>query len=125
MTDWNLAQLNIAEPLAPLDSPQLADFVANLDTINALAEDSPGFIWRLKDAAGDATNIHEPFAEDMIINMSVWDSVDSLHDYVYKTAHTSVMRRRSEWFRKNDQAMAVLWWVPQGTKRFDANSVLI
>jgi len=64
MTDWNIAQLNIAEPLAPLDSPQLADFVANLDTINALAENSPGFIWRLKDAAGDATNMHEPFAED-------------------------------------------------------------
>lgn len=114
MTDWQLAQLNIAEPLAPLDSPQLADFVANLENINSLAEKSPGYVWRLKDAAGDITNSSAPFSEDMIINLSVWDSIDSLHDYVYKTAHTDVMRRRVEWFKKFDHSMAVLWWVPQG-----------
>jgi hypothetical protein len=114
MIQWELAQLNIAELSAPLDSPALADFVANLDRINTLAENSPGFVWRLKDESGVAVGFNEPFGDDMIVNMSVWESVDALHDYVYQSAHIEVMRRRKEWFESMKSVSAVLWWVPKG-----------
>ncbi len=111
---WELAQLNIATLLAPLDSPELVDFVANLDRINALAEQSPGFVWRLQSDDGDATNIEHGFGDNVIVNTSVWTSVEDLHNYVYKTAHAQVMRRRKEWFTRMTDAYTVLWWVPQG-----------
>ncbi len=114
MAVWELAQLNIAESVAPLDSPELADFVANLDRINELAEKSPGFVWRFTGDADDASLSLAPFAEDTIVNLSVWQDIDSLHDYVYRTAHTEVMRRRHEWFVSRKEASAVLWWVPEG-----------
>lgn len=108
-----LAQLNIARLAAPIDSPRLADFVANLERINALAEAAPGFVWRLQDDAGDATAIRH-FGEDVLINMSVWRDVASLQDYVYRSAHTEVLRRREEWFEKIREGYLVLWWVPAG-----------
>lgn len=112
-----LAQLNIARLAAPIDSPRLADFVANLERINALAEASPGFVWRLKedpeDDAGDATTIRH-FGDDVIINMSVWRDVASLQEYVYGSAHTEILRRRKEWFEKIREGYLVLWWVPAG-----------
>lgn len=114
MNQWELAQLNIAQPLAPLDSPVLADFMANLDRINSLADESSGFIWRLKDELGDATGFNQPFGDDMIINMSVWTSIEALHDYVYQSDHIQVMRRRKDWFEASKNVSAVLWWVPQG-----------
>ncbi|MFT5893459.1 MAG: hypothetical protein ACI8VW_000325 [bacterium] len=114
MSQWELAQLNIAQPVAPFDSPALADFVANLDRINALADKSSGFIWRLKGEAGDASGFNEPFGDDMVVNMSVWESVEALHEYVYQTAHIEVMRRRKDWFESVQSESAVLWWVPQG-----------
>lgn len=95
MSDYQLAQLNIADMVAPIDSPVLADFVASLDRINALADGSEGFVWRLQTEDGDATAIRH-FGEDMLVNMSVWASVEALHGYVYKSAHTDVMRRRKE-----------------------------
>lgn len=113
MPAYHLAQLNIATVLAPLDSPQLAGFVANLERINALAEASAGFIWRLQDEAGDATAIR-PFGDEVLVNMSVWRDVQSLSDYVYKGAHTEMLKRRREWFDKVEQAHQVLWWVPAG-----------
>ena len=114
MKQWELAQLNIAQPVAPLDSPALADFTANLDRINALADMSPGFIWRFKDEAGDPTGSNQPFSDDMIVNLSVWDSVEALYDYVYQSSHIEVMRRRKDWFESMQSVSAVLWWVPQG-----------
>jgi hypothetical protein len=113
MTSYHLAQLNIARLLAPIDSPTLVDFVANLDRINALAEASPGYVWRLKSDAGDATSIR-PFGEDYIVNLSVWEDIESLHNYVYRSGHIEIMRRRKEWFGKMAQAYSVLWWVPRG-----------
>ena len=110
-----LAQLNIARLAAPIDSPRLADFVANLERINALAEASPGFVWRLQDEAGDATAIRH-FGDDVIINMSVWRDVASLQDYVYRSAHTEVLRRRQEWFEKIRESYLALWWIPAGHK---------
>ena len=112
MSNYQLAQLNIARLLAPIDSPTLADFVANLDRINELAESSPGFVWRLKDEAGDATAIR-PFGDDVIVNMSVWQDIVALKNYVYYSGHLDVMRRRREWFERMAEAHMVLWWVPK------------
>ncbi len=91
----------------------MADFVANLDRINALADAAPGFVWRLQDEAGNATAIR-PFGDDMLVNLSVWRDVESLKEYVYKSAHVDIMRRRKEWFTPMAEASLVLWWVPAG-----------
>lgn len=116
MKQWQVAQINIARPVAPLDSPVMADFVANLDRINVLAESSPGFVWRLKAETSNAVGVNQPFDDDIVINMSVWESVDALHDYVFRSAHIDVMRRRKEWFAPFGSVSAVLWWVPKGGK---------
>jgi hypothetical protein len=113
MAAYELAQLNIALMKTPLDAPEMADFVANLDRINALAEAAPGFIWRLKSEDGNATSIR-PFGDNTLVNMSVWASVASLSDYVYKSMHVEIMKRRKEWFDRMPEAYQVLWWVPQG-----------
>ena len=113
MTRYQLAQLNVASLKAPLDSPELKDFVDNLDRINALAESSPGFVWRLKGEGNDATSLR-PLGDNVIVNMSVWRDVESLKDYVYGTAHVQIMRRRREWFTRPKEAPFVLWWVPAG-----------
>ncbi|MEO4046738.1 DUF3291 domain-containing protein [Pseudomonas sp. CAU 1711] len=113
MSRHQLAQLNIVTLREPLEAPGMADFVANLERINALAETSPGFVWRLQDEAGDATALR-PFGEDVLVNMSVWADVQSLSDYVYKSAHAEMLKRRREWFDKAGQAHMVLWWVPTG-----------
>ena len=106
-----LAQLNIARLLAPIDSPQIAEFVAQLDPINALAEQSTGFVWRLKDDSDNATDIN-PFGDDfMIVNMSVWENLDVLKDFVFRTAHANVMRDRAKWFEKHLTPYMVLWWI--------------
>ena len=108
-----LAQLNVARLVAPIDSPQLADFVALLDEVNALAEAAPGFVWRLKDESGNATAVR-PWDDDLIVNMSVWESVDALRSYVFAAGHVDVLRRRREWFTAMASAHLVLWWVPAG-----------
>ena len=113
MSAYHLAQLNIAWMKTPLESPEMADFVANLERINALAEGSPGYVWRLQDEAGDATAIR-PFGDEVLVNMSLWQDVQSLGDYVYKSAHTEMLKRRREWFERVEQAHQVLWWVPAG-----------
>src|SRR3712207_6083509 len=110
----HLAQINIARMRAPLESPVMADFVALLDEINALAERSPGFVWRLKGEGNDATSLR-PFDDDLIIvNMSVWQDIDALRSYVYGGAHAAVMRRRRAWFSAFGAAYMALWWVPAG-----------
>lgn len=113
MLAYELAQLNIAVMKEPLESPRMADFVANLDRINALAEKSPGFIWRLQSEEGDATAMR-PLGEDTLVNMSVWNDVNSLHKYVYESAHVEIMRRRKEWFERMREMHVVLWWVRKG-----------
>jgi hypothetical protein len=110
-----LAQCNIARLRAPLDSPLLAEFVASLEPINALAERAPGFVWRLQTEDGDATAIRA-FDDDMIlVNMSVWDSIEALASFTYSGDHRAVMRRRREWFDRMTEAYLVLWWIPGGT----------
>jgi Domain of unknown function (DUF3291) len=110
----HLAQVNIGRLTAPLDSPEIAGFVALLDEVNALAESSKGFVWRLKDEAGNATDIKAFDDERIIVNMSVWESVEDLKNFVYRSSHTPVLRRRGEWFEKYPSAYLALWWIPEG-----------
>jgi len=114
MSDYELAQLNIGIIRGPMDSPVMAEFAANLDRINALAESSPGFVWRLQTPEGNATAIRPFENESMLLNMSVWQDPDSLRKFVYRSAHADIMRRRREWFEKLGEAILVLWWVPRG-----------
>ena len=109
-----LAQVNIGRMKAPLDSATMAGFVARLDEINALADRSPGFVWRLQTEEGNATYLR-PYDDDRILfNMSVWRTLDDLRRYVYQTAHVELLRQRSDWFEKLESASTALWWVPAG-----------
>jgi len=110
VSKFQLAQLNISVMKEPLESPSMADFVANLDRINAIAEASPGFVWRLQTEEGDATALR-PLGDNIIVNMSVWQDVASLNYYVYKSAHVEIMRRRKEWFDRMRETHFVLWWI--------------
>ncbi|MEL7434340.1 MAG: DUF3291 domain-containing protein [Chloroflexota bacterium] len=115
MTDYHLAQLNIARMLAPIDSDTMSGFVARLDEINALAESTDGFIWRLTTPAGNATALR-PFDDDMlIVNMSVWESINALHAYTYKSTHVELIRDRKSWFSLMETPHMVLWWIPVAT----------
>jgi hypothetical protein len=122
MSKYQLAQLNVATLKAPLDSPLLKDFVDNLDRINALAEQSPGFVWRLKGDGNDATSLR-PLGDNVLVNMSVWRDVDALRDYVYKSAHIEIMRRKREWFARPTGSPFALWWVPEGHEPTVAEAV--
>ena len=122
MAAYQLAQLNMALMKEPLDSPGMAAFVANLDRINALAESSPGFVWRLQTEQGNATALR-PLGEDTLVNVSVWRDVESLSTYVYKSAHVEVMRRRKEWFERMREAYVVLWWIPKGHRPTVAEAI--
>jgi hypothetical protein len=111
---FHLAQVNIGRIRAPLDDPLMEGFTSRLESINALAESSPGFVWRLKTAEGDATSIR-PFDDDRIlVNMSVWESVEALHRYVYEGPHLGLLRDRREWFQPFEGPMLALWWIPAG-----------
>jgi hypothetical protein len=112
---WHLAQMNIARMVAPLDSPVMAGFVAKIDEFNALADRSPGFVWRFQDDTGNATYLR-PYADERIIfNLSVWESPDHLKAYVYRTGHADLIRQRQQWFEHSDVAIMALWWIPAGT----------
>lgn len=113
---WQLAQVNIALPQAPLESEQLRDFVDLLEPINALAEESPGFVWRLTTEDGDATAVRGFGDDRIIINMSVWESIEALGAFVFRSDHAAVMRRRREWFEQMREAYTALWWVPTGRR---------
>ena len=114
MSAHELAQLNIGVIKGAMDSPTMAEFAANLDRINAVADSMPGFVWRLQTEAGDATTIRPIENEKMLVNMSVWSDVESLNKYVYSSAHVEIMRRRREWFERMNEAFFVLWWAPRG-----------
>jgi len=114
MPNYHIAQINIARMLAPIDNAVMADSVAQLPPINALADGSPGFVWRLQSDSGDATSI-KVYDDDMIIvNLTVWENIESMREFVYKGAHSGVMRDRKKWFEKFDGPYYTLWWVPVG-----------
>ena len=114
MPNYHLAQINIARMLAPIDDPIMAEFAAQLAPVNALADQSPGFVWRLQTESGDATSI-KVYDDDMvIINLTVWENVEALREFVYKGAHHGVLRDRKRWFEKFDDSYYALWWIPAG-----------
>src|ERR1700733_14239342 len=120
MDDYVLAQVNIGRLLAPIESPLIADFVAALDEVNATADAAPGFVWRLQAKDGDAT-AGRGLERDavgcgggVIINMSVWESVEALAAYAYGAGHVEVLRRRREWFERMTHAHLVLWGMGRG-----------
>jgi hypothetical protein len=115
LEEYHLAQVNTATLRAPLHSPEMADFVVQIRDINAIADVDPGFVWRLRgEGADDATDIRAFEDERILITLTVWKSVEALSDYVYRSAHASVMRDRRRWFEKADQPILALWWIPVG-----------
>jgi hypothetical protein len=114
MTRFHIAQVNIGRLRAPIDDPIMEGFRSQLDPINALADRSPGFVWRLQTEAGNAIAIR-PFADErMAINMSVWESLEALQQFVYRSAHAGPLRDRRQWFEPIDGPIQVLWWIPAG-----------
>jgi len=113
MTHHHLVQLNVAKMRAPLESPVMAEFVSRLEDINRIADEAPGFVWRLTTDAGDATGFR-PIGADMLVNLSVWASPEALADFVFRSPHAAVMRKRREWFHRLADAYLVLWWVAAG-----------
>jgi hypothetical protein len=114
MQTHQLAQINIGRLVAPLDDPRIGGFISQLDSINALAESSPGYVWRLQSEQGNATDLaynDDPF---MIVNMSVWESIEALKAFTYRTRHLQVLRDRKQWFEPLDLPHYCLWWVPSG-----------
>jgi hypothetical protein len=111
----HLAQLNVGRLRAPLESPMIDVFRNNLDHVNALAEASPGYVWRLQDEDGNATGI-KVFDDDLeIINLTVWESIDALADFAYRSGHVEFLRRRRDFFEAPTQPILCLWWIPEGT----------
>ncbi len=111
----HLAQINIARLLAPVDDPLIAEFVAQIPAINALAEGSPGFVWRLQSDAGNAIDVSYDDDPLIIVNMSVWESVAALREFSYRSQHAGVFRERGKWFEKMEAAHMCLWWIPVGS----------
>ena len=114
MAQHHLAQINVGILRAPIDDPLVAEFVDGLDRINALADDSPGFVWRLQTEEGNATGIQTTDDELYIINMSVWKAADDLFNYVYRTEHVDFLRNRRDWFERMGEVHMCLWWVTAG-----------
>ena len=114
----HLAQMNIARMRGPLTDPVMAQFVAQLDVINALADQTPGFVWRLDEHlnAGSDEASQAYAAESVLVNLSVWEDVRSLQDFVYHSAHGALLRNRRDWFEKMEERWAVLWWIPAGQR---------
>jgi Domain of unknown function (DUF3291) len=114
-TGWQLAQINIGTMLAPKGDPLVQPFFDALDRVNAIADATPGFIWRLQSESGDATDFEVAAADPLLlVNMSVWQDATSLFDFVYRSAHTPEMARRREYFHRFEGAYQALWWVPAG-----------
>ncbi len=122
-TDYQLAQINVADMLYNTEAPEMADFMNALNQINALAESSDGFVWRLKDDNGNATDIVCPLGDNVLINVSVWQDVAALKKYIYQSGHTAFLSRRKEWFTMPKTAHMALWWVPAGHKPTVAEAI--
>ncbi|MGD2101902.1 MAG: DUF3291 domain-containing protein [Acidimicrobiia bacterium] len=114
----HIAQCNIGRALKPLEDPEMAEFVAALEPINAIAEASPGFVWRLTDDDGQSSSyVDIPGNDDplLIINYSIWEDVESLQHFVNRSGHVAYLRRRREWFERMEAPTSVAWWIPAGT----------
>jgi hypothetical protein len=115
MNRFEIAQLNVGRAVAPLEDAVMADFMNWLDEINALAERSPGFVWRLQGDNGNNISLKVTDDPRFIVNLSVWSSIDALYDFTYRSDHKTVFKRRHEWFERLGRPSTVLWWLPAGT----------
>lgn len=115
MAAWQIAQVNVAKLIAPLEDPRIDAFRQALDRINQLGESQPGFVWRAKGAGFDATDLRVWDDPDVILNATVWDGIDQLAAFAYRTEHRDFVRRRHEWFAPMDEAYQTLWWIPAGS----------
>ncbi len=113
-SQYHLAQYNLARLVAPLDDPLLADFVANLDPINGLGDRTPGFVWRHQTEDGNSTSVRVRGDPLILINFTVWEDIESLFEFTYRSGHAELYRRRREWFEAPSEAHLVLWWIPAG-----------
>lgn len=113
-TNYHLAQANIARMRAPLDDPIMEGFTSRLEPLNALADSSPGFVWRLQTDEGDATSLRVFDDELTLFNLTVWESIEALESYVYKTSHVGAVQKRAEWFERPSKSPLVLWWIQAG-----------
>jgi heme-degrading monooxygenase HmoA len=120
---FQLAQVNIARARGEMTDPVMAEFVARLPELNALADQSPGFVWRLQTEDGDATAVRPYEDTRILINLSVWADLAALRTYVYRSSHAAIMRRRREWFERFDRIYVALWWVPAGHRPSVAEAV--
>lgn len=111
---FHLAQANIARMRAPLDDPLMEGFAARLEPLNALADSSPGFVWRLQTEEGDATSVQAFDDELILFNLSVWESIEALDAYVYRSNHVAAVQKRAEWFERPTKSPLVLWWIDAG-----------
>jgi hypothetical protein len=115
MSTHQIAQINIAKMKGVnINDPIMKEFVDNLDSVNAIAESSPGFVWRLKDEGNNATSLNPYDDEQVIINVSVWESIEDLEDFMYKTFHADFLKRRREWFQRFGKVYTAMWWIPAG-----------
>ncbi len=114
MSGYHLAQCNIATMRGDADDPVMAGFFARLDELNAVADASPGFVWRLQTDDGDATAIRVFDNPRILFNLSVWESAEALEDYVYRSDHVTAVQRRVDWFERPTRSPLVLWWIPAG-----------
>lgn len=114
MPDHHLAQLNVGRLLAPPGDPRVAEFIDNLDRVNAVAERMAGFVWRLQSDTGNATDLRFEGDPNTIMNMSVWSDPEALQAYVFQTIHAQFYRKRANWFQPMDKPHFVMWWVPAG-----------
>lgn len=110
----HLAQLNVGTMLYPQDDPRMAGFMDNLDRVNAIADRSPGFVWRLQDESGNATSIQAFEDPELLVNLSVWETPEALQQFVWQTVHKQFYARRAEWFEVMDKMDFVMWWVEPG-----------
>ena len=112
MQEFNIAEINVAKMKGVnINDPIMKEFVDNLDKVNAIAENSSGFVWRLKDDSNNATNINPYSDEQIIINISVWENIESLENFMYKTFHTEFLKRRKEWFQTFGKISTAMWWI--------------
>ncbi|GAA4573721.1 DUF3291 domain-containing protein [Planotetraspora kaengkrachanensis] len=110
----HLAQLNVAHLIAPIDGPELADFVAALEPVYAIADSAPGFVWRMKRSDDPTEVIVHEYGDDLLVNVSIWESREALWNFVYRSPHLELLRRRREWFLRTAVPYTLMWWVPEG-----------
>ncbi len=115
LVEFHLAEFNVARLRSPLDEPGSAEFVATLDAVNLIAEVSDGFVWRMKDESGRPSSYVVAYDDPhVIVNLTVWVSVESLRHFTYRSGHGAYYRRRREWFQPSSEITTVCWWIPAG-----------